>query len=245
MLLLPWGPAILKILLIIVATVLLFPVPALAEDSGFFAGLDVSGGLASGSSSTRNGGAAFAGGGVVGNVKFDGTIGVGGHVGYRFDPSVSAFISYQYIRGGVSWDAKFPLIGAASDFDGDAISNVIMGNVAYDWALSDATSIGVSTGIGLSFNSLSDVVETDKATGLFLADVEDHTEISPAAQIGVSLQHRIAPNAVLALNAAVSYVGDFETGDTRSGNLGVTPITPYGIDDVWRANLGASLNFAF
>jgi hypothetical protein len=223
----------------------LVPVSARAEDTGFFAGLDWSAGMASGSSKTTNGGAPWAGGGVVSNVKFGGTIGIGGHAGYRFNPALSGFISYQHVRGDVSWDATFPLFGVSSDFKGTAISNVIMGNLAYDFALSDTTSIRTSVGIGLSFNSLSNVVERDVATGLFLADVADRTRTSPAAQIGAGIQHRIAPHAVLGLNASVSYTGGFETGDTRSGNLGVTPITPYKIDDVWRTNLTASLRFAF
>jgi hypothetical protein len=225
--------------------VLLLPACALAEDAAVFAGLDLSGGWASGSSSTTDGGAAIAGGGVAGNVTFGQTAGIGGHLGYRFDPSLSTFISYGHLRGSVSWDAAFPLFGVASNFRGDAISNLIMGNLAYDWALSDTTSLRASAGLGLSLNSLSGVVESDEGTGLFLADVADHTHISPAAGIGAGIQHKIAPNAALGVNAAVSYVGGFETGDTRSGNLGVTAITPYRIDHVWRANLGASLRFDF
>jgi hypothetical protein len=223
----------------------LVPVSAQAEDAGFFAGLDLSGEMASGSSRTTDGGAAWAGGGVVGNIKFENTAGIGGHAGYRFSPVFSGFVSYKYIRGDVSWDAAFPMFGVASGFKGAAISNVIMGNIASDFALSDATSIRVSAGAGLSFNALSNVLERDLRTGFFGAELADRTRISPAAQIGAGIQHKIAPNAVLGLNASVSYTGDFETGTTRSGNLGITPITPYRIDDVWRASLSASARFEF
>ena len=41
------------------------PATVLADETGFFAGLDVLGGIAGGSSDTTNGGAPFAGGGVV------------------------------------------------------------------------------------------------------------------------------------------------------------------------------------
>lgn len=230
-----------RALLIVVGAALLFPVSALAQDNNFFAGFDLSAGWASGSSSTTNGGAAFAGGGVVNNVHFDKTIGLGGHVGYKLDSALSAFISYQHVRGGVSWDANFPIIGAVSDFRGHAISNAIMGNLGYDWVLSDLTSIEASIGLGLSINSLSNIVETDGPTGLFLSDVADHSRISPAAQIGIGLQHKITAHLALGLNAAIGYTGGFETGDTRSGNLGITSITPYGIDHVWRASIGASV----
>lgn len=233
----------LRALLPTIMATLFLSASAQAQDNGFFAGLDVSGGLASGSSDTTNGGADFAGGGVVDNVKFGETLGIGGHIGYRFTPSFSAFIGYQYVQGSVNWDANFPLFNITSDFKGDAISNVLMGNLAYDWALSEVTSIRASAGLGMSIDSLSDVVETDRGTGLFLADVADHTRTSPAAQLGAGIQHKITSNMVLGLNAAVSYTDSFETGNTRSGNLGVTSITPYRIDDVWRANLGVSIRF--
>lgn len=232
-------------LLSIVMAVPFLQTPAHAEHSGFFAGLDMSGGMAFGSSSTTKGGAAFAGGGVVNHVKFGGAIGGGGHAGYRFDPSLSTFISYRHIRSDVGWNANFPVFNISSDFKGTAISNAVMGHLAYDLALSDATSVRTSAGLGLSFNSLSGVVETDKGTGTFLADVADHTQISPTAQIGAGISHRIAPRAVLGVDASISYTGGFATGHTRSGNLGITPITPYKIDSVWRADLGASLRYEF
>lgn len=231
--------------LILAGAVLLFPGSAMAEGGVFFAGFDVSGGWASGSSHTTNGGADFAGGGVVGNVDFGHTLGIGGHIGYRFGSSLSASISYQHIRGDVSWDATFPLFDVTSGFDGNATSHLILGNLAYDWALSDTTAIRASAGAGLALNSLSGVIETDVGTGLFLADVADHTRTSPAGQIGLGLHHRITPDVTLGLNAAVSYTGGFATGDTRSGNLGITPITPYRISDVWRTSLGASMELAF
>lgn len=223
----------------------LLPVPALSEDKGLFIGLDGAGGMATGSSGATNGGAPFAGASVVDSVDFGETIGIGGHVGYRFNPALSVFVSYQHVRGDISWDADFPLIGVTSSFEGDAISNVVMGNIAYDRPVSEATSLTVAAGVGISFNALSAVVETDQGTGLFLADLAEQTRISPAAQIALGVRHRVASNVQLGLNLSVGYSGGFETGDTRTGNLGVTPINPYKIDDVWRASLGASMRFEF
>lgn len=231
-------------LILALAAAACLPLPAFAQDTGFFAGVDVTGGMASGSSSTTDGGAAIGGGGVVDNVDFGETFGVGGHIGYRFSPALSAFISYQHVRGDVSWDANFAK-GGISGYEGTAISNAVMGNLAYDLALSDATMLRATAGLGLSFNTLSGVVETDKLSGAFLTDVADHTRISPAAQIGAGIEHKFTPNLALGLNASVGYSGGFETGDTRSGNAGITPITPYKIDDVWRASLGASLRMEF
>lgn len=91
----------------------------------------------------------------------------------------------------------------------------------------------------------SSVVETDKGTGLFLADVANHTRVSPAAQIGAGIEYKFSSASLLGLSAAVGYGGGFKTGNTRSGNLGATPINPYKIDDVWRANLGATIRFRF
>ena len=221
------------------------PLSALAGEQGFFAGLDVAGGAAFGSSSTINGGAPFAGGGVVGNVKLGNFVGGGGHVGYRFDPAMSAFISYQHGRSDIGWDANFPLYGVSSRFEGAAISNAILGNVAYEVPLSHATSIRTTAGLGITFNTLSRVVETDKPTGIFLADLASHTRTGAAAQIGLGLRIKIAPNAEVGLDVLVAYAGGFETGSARGGNMGITDINPYRIDDVWRATLSASLKINF
>lgn len=224
---------------------LALPATALAEDAGFFAGLDATGGIAFGSSSTTDGGAPFAGGGIVDNVKFRGTVGLGGVVGYHFASPLSAFLSYRQVQGGIGWDADFPLFGVSSGFDGTAISRAVMGNLAYDFALSDVTTLRAAAGVGLSFNTLSDVVEKDNPTGAFLSNVEDHTRTSPTAQLDLGIQHALTPAAIVGLSASIIYSGGFETGDTRSGNLGVTAINPYAIDDVWRANLGASIRVRF
>lgn len=231
------------ILAAIFATAL--PATAFAGEQGFFVGLDAVGGAAVGSSGTTNGGAPFAGGGVVNNVKFGETAGIGGHIGYRFDPAMSVFISYQHIRGGISWDANFPMVGVASGFSGSAISDAVMGNAAYEFPLSETIAIRATAGLGLTFNTLSGITETDKATGIFLDDVADHTNVSPIAQIGAGIRYKITPNAALGLDASLAYAGGFETGNTRVGNLGVTDINPYRIDNVWRANLGASIRVAF
>jgi len=224
------------------------PVAARAEDRDFFAGVDVLGGVATGSSSTKDGGGvlpSFNGDGVVENVRFGGLVGIGAHIGYRFKPSWSAIVSYQHVRGNVSWDARFATYGGRSSFDGTASSDVIMGSIAYARPLSEATSVSVKAGLGVTFNRLSDLVETDRGTGLFGSDVAGHTKTGPTAQIGLGIQHRLSPSATIGLDAAFAYVGGFETGNTRNGNLGVTNINPYKIDDVWRGTLGVSLKVAF
>lgn len=193
----------------------------------------------------RDGGAALTGGGIVGNVKFGETAGIGGHIGYRLDPALSVSISYQHTRGDIGWDANFPLFGVASSFEGSAASDAVLGNVVYNLILSDMSAVRATAGLGVAFNSLSGVIETDKATGLFVSYVTDHTRVSPMAQIGGGIQYKITANAVLGLDASIAYTGGFETGNTRSGNLGITGINPYKIDDVWRTNLSASIRFEF
>lgn len=221
------------------------PAMALAGERDFFAGLDVSGGTAEGSSSTRDGGAPFAGGGVVDKVRFGETIGIGGHIGYKFDPAMSVFLSYRHIQGDISWNANFPLLGVASNFDGSAISDALTGNVAYELPLSEVTSLRAVAGLGVTFNALSGIDETDRATGIFLSGVAGHTKTSPIARLGAGVRYKIAQNAALGLDASFSYSGGFATGNTRSGNLGVTDINPYKIDDVWRATLGVSIALEF
>ncbi|MFT4158788.1 MAG: outer membrane beta-barrel protein [Shinella sp.] len=235
-----------RYLLLAAAVSAAFPMTALAGEDDFFAGLDVLGGFAFGSSSTTNGGAGF---GTVDEVRFGGAIGGGAHIGYRLDPDFSVSLGYQHIRSNIRWSADFlvnpPFSAGTSDFKGTASSDAILGSVAYDMPLSEATTLRGTAGLGLTFNTLSGVTETDRGTGSFVSDVAGHTKIGPVAQVGAGVRHRIAPNAVLGLDALVSYAGGFETGNTRFGNLGTTSINSYEIDRVLRVNLGASIRFAF
>lgn len=221
------------------------PVSAQAGERNLFAGLDLSIGTASGSSDTTDGGAPFAGGGVVSDVNFGTTTGIGGHVGYKLDSATSLSVGYRHVRGDIDWRADFPLYGVASDFEGSAVSDTIMAKLAYERLLSSAVAVRAAAGAGISINRLSGLVETDEATGVFLSDVAGHSRTSPAAEVGAGLRYRILPNAVLGLDASFAYTGGFATGDTRSGNLGITDINPYRIDDVWRTNFGASISLAF
>jgi len=218
---------------------------ASAADSNFFAGLDFAIGAASGSSNTVDGGAPFAGGGIVTDVDFGGTRMIGGHVGYRLTPALSLSLSYRNTQGDIRWNANFPLFAISSAFQGSAISNAILGNLALRIPLSTATAARLSAGAGLSFNKLSGVAEIDRATGIFLADIENHTKLRPTAQIGIGLRHHILPRLALGLDGSLAYAGGFETGTTRSGNLGITDINPYAITDVWRKNIGVSLTVDF
>ena len=208
-----------------VIAAVLFPAPALAGAPGFFVGLDASVGTVSGSSNTTDGGAPFAGGGVVRNVDFGTATGFGGHVGYRFNAAVSAFVSYRRLSSDVRWDADFPLAGVASSFRGKAVAHAVTANIGYDLAISDAV--------------------TAQGSGLVLADVARRTRTKPMAQLSLGIEHRISPGVAAGLTASASYGGGFETGDTRVGNLGVTDINPYRIGHIWRTGLAASVRFRF
>lgn len=126
-----------------------------------------------------------------------------------------------------------------------AISNAVLGNVAYELPLSDVTTLRTTAGLGVTFNTLSRVVETNKPIGEFLSDLASHTKVGAAAQIGLGLRRKIVPNVVAGLDGLVAYAGGFETGTTRNGNLGTTGINPYKIDDVWRTTLNASIKVSF
>lgn len=232
-----------KAFLFVFASVV-FSTSAYAQESGFFAGVDMSGGTTQGSSSTRDGGAPFAGGGIVNKLKLGNTVGFGGHVGYRFS-DLSVFLSYQHVRGSVSWNADFPAIGSTSNYAGSAITDAVLANVAYDWPLTHVLAFRASAGLGVAFNTLSGVVENDQATGAFLSDVGNHTQVSPAAQVGVGFRYKPMPRMALGLDAVVAYTGGFRTADTRTGNLGVTQIVPYRIDNVWRPTLLVSFQYRF
>lgn len=160
-------PMRLQSVVLVLAVSVSAPMTAMAGEDEFFAGLDLLGGVASGSSSTRDGGAPFAGGGVVDEVRFGGTTGIGGHMGYRFAPDLAVSISYQHIRGDIGWNANFPLYGVSSGFEGTATSDAVIGSIAYETPLSDATVVRGTAGLGISFNSLSGVGETGPGIGAF------------------------------------------------------------------------------
>ncbi len=223
------------------------PFASLAQQPGFFAGLDAAVGTTRGSSSTRDGGGDFGAGGIgiVSDVKFEHTTGIGGHLGYRFDSPWSVFLSYQYTRSDIRWRADFPAYDSRTDFSGKAFSHTILANVGYAFPLTEATTLHATAGLGVAFNALSDVVERNAATGQFASDVADHTHTSPAARLGIGLHYAATRHTLISLDAAVTYQGSFHTGKTRSGNLGITAITPYEIDDVWHASLGASVSVMF
>jgi len=231
-------------LLFAVAFSSVFFTPAFAGSNGVIAGIDFSAGAARGSSDTTDGGG-FGGGGVVGNVRFGHALGIGGHLGYRFDRALSVFLGYQHVRGDIRWDASFPLYMTSTHFSGTAESNALMVNVSYAHPLSSTTDFDVSAGLGVSFNRLVDVVETTQETGEFVSDVHGNTRSSRAARMALGIRHELSSHIVLGLETSLAYAGKFRTGDTRFGNLGVTPINPYEINSVWRTSLTASLGYTF
>lgn len=221
------------------------PIMARADDSPFFAGIDILGGGAVGSSHTTNGGGTASGGGVVNNVKFGASAGIGLHGGYQITPEASAFLSYQFFKGDIRWNADFPVIGFTSIYKGSAISNMFMGNLAYEFPLSESLALKTTVGAGASLNALTGLQESDQQSGLFLSKVKGKTTLNPVAQVGAGIRYKPSPATALHLNASMAYSGGFETGKTRKGNMGITQINPYEIENVWRGNLGVSFTIAF
>ena len=217
-----------------------------ARGESLFSGFDVSGGLAWGGSDTTDGGAAVAGGGTVHDVAFGSGIGLGGHLGYRLTSDFAVTLSYHYLQADVFWRADYALAGVGdSNFAGRAASHVLMGSGIFTHALSDATALELRGGLGVALNSLSNVEEIHAPDGQFLAVISEERQVSPAAEIAVGLSHAISPTMFLALETSATYVGDFSTGDTRTGNLGVTDIGRYSINDVWHGKVGAALRVDF
>ena len=120
-----------------------------------------------------------------------------------------------------------------------------MANIAYDFALAQATTLRLSSGLGVAYNKLSGVDEHNVRTGRLLSHLESERKTNLAAQVGVGLRHWISANTEIGLDLLATYTGGFKTGDTREGNLGVTEINAFEIDDVWRASIGASVRYAF
>lgn len=234
--------------LIAVATILAAaPGAAFGMDLSFEDGLHIS--LSSGAafrvgtSYTTDGGASFGKGGVVSDVRFAPAISMGGEIGYRFGPSMSAFVSVDHVEGAAGWMARYAG-GILAHFNGRAASDIIMGNVRFTLLASEKTSIDIGVGAGVALNTLRNVTESD-AWGSIYADVHDRTLVKPAARLSVGLQHELAPSVLVGAAAALSYVGGFSTADTRDAGLGAEPIKPYVLSDVWSASVTASLKVRF
>lgn len=224
--------------------VLLVTTPATAGETGFFAGLNGGAAFRSGSSGTTDGGAPWAGGGTVSDVRFQTAFLVGAHAGYRFSPNLSAFVSYENISGGVAWQARFPTTTIVSRFNALATSQVVLANATFSHGLSDATKIDLTGGLGLATNNLTSIRET--APG-FEAFVEEGNQTSLAARAGIGLEHRIGRSVTFGANAALTYQGGFTTGGTRSAPaFNVTEaIRPYRLDDTWGVTVGAFTRVSF
>ena len=158
------------------------------QGAGVFAGVDFSPATTRGSSDTKDGGAGFAGGGIVEQVRFGQTIEIGAHIGYRIDPTWSVFLGYRHGCGDLRWKASFPLFAVASRFAGTARSNMLLAGLGYEAPLSGITSFRATAGAGPTFNTLSNIVEKDQATAIFLAELSDRTRTGMAARMGVGVR---------------------------------------------------------
>jgi|HigsolmetaAR201D_1030396.scaffolds.fasta_scaffold19256_2 hypothetical protein len=226
--------------------------PVFAQEAGFFAGIDGGAAFRSGSSGTTNGGAAYAGGATLTDVKFDDTYLVGGHVGYRFNPRLAAFVSYEHIAGDVSWTADFANPTSSSTFlSGEAVSDVIMANVAYRYALADATALNFGAGVGISINKLKGV--TEFVRGSSYAEVAGDTKTGLAARAMIGVEHQLSNAVSFGANIALAYFDGFTTGDERfipaaaiiPGLSPTEAIGPYEIDDVWGGTVSAFIKVQF
>jgi hypothetical protein len=225
-----------------------FPSVVLAEenqDGHFFAGVDVSGGMATGSSGTKNGGDSFGKGGTVNNLKFKETFGIGAHAGYQFTPALSAFLSYHHTSGDIHFDADFPNRYISTSIKGKAETDALLANVAYAWDLTDDTTIHASAGAGVAFNQLKGLVEHLKINGNFTSTLTDQTKAHPMAQLGIGVTHQLSKDLSASVAMSTAYVGNYETGNTRQYISKTRKITPYKINDVWRTQFTASVNYQF
>ena len=212
-----------------------------AEETKWFAGAQ--GGVVwlQASSDTTNGGAAPGGGGTVVNEDFDTGSSVGVFIGHPYNDHWSVALSYDHISADVGFDATFPL-SATTRFAGTANSDLVLLNGIYTTPWGDAGTrwgFTASAGLGVAFNSLSDVTEDfppfNGVPDRFLAD-GDETQFAARGTLGAT--YALDECWSLHAEGSVFTLGSFSTGSSR--NAPVQAITPYEID-AWGYGLSAGI----
>lgn len=213
-------------------------------EPAWFVGLNSGAAFRFAGSDTTTGGALFSG--DVHSIEFDPAFSVGGVVGYRYSPSLAAFLSYDYVDADVEWRARFAGGGNDSAFDGKARSNVILANVRYATQLQPALRLSASLGAGISINQLGDVIENDAVTGAGRAAVDDGTSTGFAARAAVGAEHDLTNAITLQLGASLDYLGGFETGNSRANFGGASEaIGRYELDDTLSAAITGRVVWTF
>jgi hypothetical protein len=220
-----------------------FPSAAFAADDAFFFAVEGVHHWRHGSSNTVDGGSPTVNGGAVKDVKFSDANGIGASFGYRLDPQWSIFASYQYVKSDISWWVDFT---TASDFKfrGEAESHLSLLNVAYNFDLTERTSLEAAAGLGLSINKLDKLTEMTSATSAWVANHHGSTQHDFAGQISAAVNHQFTDNLSFQVKGNIGYTGRFATKDFRTSSS-IQAINPYVIDDVWSASIGASLKLSF
>ena len=202
-----------------------------------------------GDSDTTDGGAAFAGGGIVEDVELD----RGGIYGAAFARRIAerwaVALEYDRVTADVAYAARYPTLGDVVDpFRGEAASDALIVSGRYTLPLGDASrwSLGFGLGVGVAFNSLEDVEEEFvPSDGIPDAFLEDGDETDFAARAAARSSYRIADRWSVFGEATALRLGQFSTGDARTLPGGASePIEAYELE-VWTATftLGAGYRF--
>lgn len=168
-------------ILLQVACWLAVPGVALAQDTGFFVGIDAIGSVGHGTPTTTTAGAYAGGGGSLSDIRFGSALNLGGHVGYRFEGPLSVSISYQHLASSIAWTTHFKKYNDTTFMEGTAQSDVVLFNLGLDLLSSESTTIGASVGLGLAHNQLFEIAETTLAPGGYGATIHPGQSTSLAA----------------------------------------------------------------
>src|SRR5690554_1711799 len=120
-----------------------------------------------------------------------------------------------------------------------------MVSALYRQPISPSTSVQLHGGLGASINGLADISERGQFGGQF--EIVGGRRTSFATNFGVILEHQFKPAIVVSGGFGASYLGDFESGASRtivSSGL-IEQIVPYRLTNTWAGTFMASLRVNF
>ena len=204
-------------------------------------------------SSSKDSGAAFGGGGDVSQIDFDAGSSIGGMVGRFFsDGNWAVGLSLDHLVSDTSFEASFPFQNQVSIFEGKAESDVVMVNLLRRFRLSTGShpvSLLVGVGIGAAFNSLVDITEDFRGgDGIPDEKIAEDNNIDFAARGACVLDYALNDWISIQISGNAFYLGTFQTGNSRTGPVSLASMTqdiePY-VLDAWGMGVLAGISVRF
>lgn len=178
-------------------------------------------------------------------------------VGYKFNQWSRAEIQYVYFKNSYKWVTDFGG-GDVENFTSKIASHLALVNYHLDLGSSCYPSCFkpyITGGIGLAFNTLSDIEERSPfgfnfPSDVVFANIESHTHTNFCAQVGMGVSKSFYRRLLVNLKFNAYYLGTIKSGNTRDlVNSSVpaigTQIGPYKFENIWMGSFTLGIGYLF